>query len=487
MKMKKIASIEIENRKYYIFPVLSFLDAVISRHTAVDIGRYNRLRYVVGEVLKNRIETSYPGGQGPIWVDLFWSDTYFEVSIRDKGVPQWTSFDYNIDNISEDGNDLRNYMLDLWMDGIGMEKLGKDGQRVYIRQEIKNKVAFVKPEPYEEMKALDTNISIRPVLTEEDAIEAIRCVYSEYGYSYSYEKMYYVDTFMRMIHNREIMSFLAVNDHGQTAGHFALSFSDIYENMPEISSVVIRREFRGLGLFAMFVDHCIKVGKENNFRALMGQPVAFHPMSQKAVIRAGFTATSLLLSYLSTAVESEYNKKAERLDLTACVKILDDNAQSRIYPPKELISFIKKMYDRLGWKYEICDALGAAAETQMNIEDISTLRMKKIIIVEASTDLERILQESIKEAIRKKDEMLELVLSLSSPSCEYAYETAKKCRFELSGLIPGGANGDYIIMQKLLAVDRGYDQLVLIGEFEELKNDIIELTFVDKEELINEH
>ena len=66
MKMKKIASIEIENRKYYIFPVLSFLDAVISRHTAVDIGRYNRLRYVVGEVLKNRIETSYPGGQGPI-------------------------------------------------------------------------------------------------------------------------------------------------------------------------------------------------------------------------------------------------------------------------------------------------------------------------------------------------------------------------------------------------------------------------------------
>ena len=51
-----------------------------------------------------------------------------------------------------------------------------------------------------------------------------------------------------------------------------------------------------------------------------------------------------------------------------------------------------------------------------------------------------------------------------------------------SGLIPGGAKADYIIMQQLLAVDRGYDQLVLVGEFEELKNDIIELTFYDKED-----
>jgi hypothetical protein len=53
---------------------------------------------------------------------------------------------------------------------------------------------------------------------------------------------------------------------------------------------------------------------------------------------------------------------------------------------------------------------------------------------------------------------------------------AKQCHFVLSGLIPGGAKGDYLIMQNFLATDRNYEQLVLIGEFEELKNDIIELT-----------
>ena len=457
MSIKKIASIEIVNKKNYVFPVLSFLDAVISRHAAVDIERYNKLRFVVGEVLRNRIEKSYPGGEGAIWVDLFLEDTYFEISIRDKGVPQWTSFEYDIDC-------------------IGMEKLGKDGQRVYIRQNIKNKITFAKPQPYEEITALDNNISIRPVLTKEDVIEAIRCVYSEYGYSYSYEKLYYVDSFVEMIKNGEIKSFLAVNDHGQTAGHFALAFSDMYENMPEMSSVVIRKEFRGLGLFAMFTDYCIKVCKENNCRAIMGQPVAFHPMSQKAFVRAGYTATSLLLSYLGADIESEYNADSKRLDLTACVKILDKNAKSKIYPPKELIPFISKMYDRLGWEYEICEPTGAALESQIMVEDIGTLAMKKIIIREVSTDVEKVLQETIKDAIRKKSEMIELVISLSSPSCEYAYEMAKQCDFVLSGLIPGGAKGDYLIMQNFLATDRNYEQLVLIGEFEELKNDIIELT-----------
>lgn len=481
MKMRKITSIEILNKKFYVFAVLSFLDSIISNHKKVDISRYNKLRFVVGEVLKNRIETSYPGEEGTLWVELFMSDTYFEVSIRDKGVPQWSDFSYNIENITGEDKDLLNYVLDLWMDGIGMEKLGKDGQRVYIRQKILNRYDFVPPQPYVETEVLDTNISIRQVLTEEDAIEAIRCVYSEYGYSYSYERMYYVDNFMRMIQNGEIMSFLAVNEHGQTAGHFALTFSDLYEDMPEISSVVIRKEFRKLGLFSVFVEHCIEVAKEKKFRALMGQPVAFHPMSQKVTLKTGFTATSLLLSYLASDIESEYNQSRRRLDLCVGVKIIDENASSRIYPPKELVAFIKKIYDRLGWKYELVEECDLAEYSEVCIEDVSTLKMNKIIVNSSAADLEGILQNTINDAIFKKNEMLELVISLSNPSCEYGYLTAKKCGFALSGIIPGGSKGDYLIMQKLLGYNREYEQLVVIDEYEELKNDIVSLTAETKE------
>ena len=58
MNKKKLASLEIKNDKLYIFPVMSFIDSIAQRHTAIDISRYNQIRLVAGEILKQRIENS---------------------------------------------------------------------------------------------------------------------------------------------------------------------------------------------------------------------------------------------------------------------------------------------------------------------------------------------------------------------------------------------------------------------------------------------
>ena len=139
----KLASIEIKNKIFYIGAVLSFIDSLAAKHTAIDFGRYNRLRYIVGEMLKNRIEKAYPDTVGTINVDLFLTPLYFEVSIRDKGVPAWSDFTYNEDNDLKKGNELRNYIINKWADGFGMEQLGKDGQRIFVRMNILNKISFI--------------------------------------------------------------------------------------------------------------------------------------------------------------------------------------------------------------------------------------------------------------------------------------------------------------------------------------------------------
>ncbi len=475
MKMKRIASIEIWNQKFYINAVLNFLDVISNYHMGVEFTRYNRLRYVVGEILEKRIENAYPGTRGTIEVEVFISEACCEVSVKDKGVPAWTNFSYDESADIRDEARLRNYLLDLWTDDIGVEQLGKDGQRVFVRMDILHPVAFKAPEPYEDTEVLDTNISIKAVETEEDAIEAIRCIYSEYGYSYSYEKLYYVDRFMDMIKNKELLSFIAVNEHGQTAGHFALAFSDTFKNMPEISSVVTRKEFRGLGLFAKFMDYCLALGEQQGFRAFMGQPVAFHPMSQKAFLKSGFTATSVLLSYISSDVESEYNHNNQRLDLFSSVKILDKSAHTTVYPPEKLCSFVDGIFQKLDWNYEIRHDAALSKSTQMRIENSGLLKSSKVIIHSASDDLKSILEDAVKDTIRRKYEMIEMLISLNDPSCTYAYEIATACGFVLSGLIPGSESNDYLVMQLLIGADCRYDQLVTVGEFEELTRDIVAL------------
>ena len=478
MEKTKIASLQIWNEDFYILPVLSFMDSLASRHGKMSVSRHQQLRFVVGEVLKRRIGNSYPGGRGELYVEFYLAKTFFEVSIRDKGVPGWVDFSYDRADVGKDKKTTENYILDLFVDQIGMEKLGSKGQRIFIRKNIINPVEFKEPEPYPEIEPLDKNISIRPVVTEEDVIEAIRCIYSEYGYSYSYERLYYVDSFMNMLKAGELMSFLMVNDHGQTAGHFALVFSDLYKNMPEVATVVVRKEFRGLGLFSMVMEHSEKVGREIGVRALTGQPVTFHPMSQKAFIKAEYTATSLLMSYIAGKIESEYNKNGERLGLSVCVKMLDKDAQSTIYPPKEMEDFVKKVYDRLGIGYNMPKIGECTEETEITTEINKPLEMMKIILQRAGSDIEEVLRSSVNEAINSKCEMIELVICLNSPSCEKAYEAAKKCEFMLSGIVPGGENGEYIIMQMLPGTKIDFDNIVTIGEFEELRNDIIQINEV---------
>ncbi len=478
-----IATIEIYNNKLYIPAVMGFVDSIVSNHRNYDISNYNRFRFAATEVLKARIEKAYPDSRGKLFVDLSIVNGFFELSIRDKGVPQWADLSYDVEKVAVSREDMRRFMLDMCVDNAGMEKLGKEGQRVFVRQRIRNPLQFTPPKPYGETEPLDKNIRIKAVETEEDAIEAIRCIYSEYGYSYAYEKLYYVDSFMEMIKNGELMSFLAVNDHGQTAGHFALAFSDLYKNMPELSTVVTRREFRGLGLFAKFIEHSMNIAKERGLYAIMGQPVAFHPYSQKAFIRGGYTATSLLLSYINSDIESEYNKNNERLDLLACVKMVDPEASCTLYPPRELRDFVGKIYARLGCKATILDGESTDCQTRMKVEENTALKMKRIIIFEAGEDTGMLLGNTVKDSIRKNHEMIELFISQRSPSAGAGYEMAKAQGFILSGLMPAGSDEDFIVMQLTLKVDRHYDHLVTEGEFKELTDDIIRLTKVCEEDI----
>ena len=458
MHTGKICSISIFNKKFYLNAVNGFLESLAENHKNKNNERFSNFKEAVIKILELRIDNAYPGCDGIINIDIYLTEDYIEISINDKGIPCW------IDDFKSEK-----------VDSIGMENLGKDGQRIFVRMYLMNKIVFKEPDPYPEMKVLDTNISIKRVETEQDVLEAIRCIYSEYGYSYSYQKFYYVDSFMNSIKKNKIMSFLAVNEHGQTAGHFALVFSDKFKNMPEISTVVTRKEFRGLGLFAKFMDYSIELGKANNFRALMGQPVAFHPMSQKAFIKAGFTATSLLLSYINAEIESEYNKNNQRLDLFASIKILDESACSVIYPPEEIKLFIENIFKKANYSYEIGGRTSKAKETQINVHTSRHLKTTRIILSSADDFFERILRETVKDSIKNKLDMVELMISLNDPSCEYAYEIAKKCDFKLSGILPGSETADYIIMQLLLSSDYDYDCLIAVGDYEDLKNEIVEL------------
>lgn len=231
-----------------------------------------------------------------------------------------------------------------------------------------------------------------------------------------------------------------------------------------------------MGLLTKFIGYSIQYAKKNGSRAIMCQPVAFHLMTQKSAIRHGMTATSVLLSYIPSELDSEYNTDSDRLDLFVCVKMLDENAECIIYPPEELTEFADKIYSKAEYKHQICTDRIEAESTRIKFEENRSQKMTRIVLSESGNDIEQLLKDVIKDSIRKKDEMIELFISMKSPSCESGYEAAKRCGFVFSGMIPGAKNDEYIVMQMLLQDEIHYEQLVAVGEYEELKCDIKKIT-----------
>lgn len=393
----------------------------------------------------------------------------FEFSVKDQGEPGWNAIFSKEKEESEEAAARA--------EQVGMERLGREGQRVYTRMKVLQEMHFRKPEPYTEMEVLDREITLKEVKTEEEVIEAIRCIYSEYGYSYAYERLYYADSFLQLVKDRELVAFLAVNAHGQTAGYFALAFSQMYKDMPEISTVVVRRPFRGMGLFSLFMKKSEEIAKKLGCRALMGQPVAYHTMSQKAFLRDGFTPTSMLLNYIESDLQSEYNRDGRRLPLCVAVKILDFGADGEIFPPHELQELLSGIYGRLGFAVKIHPEAEESSvcmpqKTEATSESSSRMCMTRIVLRKAGEDLPQMLKQMVRKAIHEKDEMIELAIFLNDRSCPYGCHAAVKCGFSLSGVIPGGADGDYLIFQMTPGDVMDCESLVLEKKFANLRDEI---------------
>ena len=78
-------------------------------------------------------------------------------------------------------------------------------------------------------------------------------------------------------------------------------------------------------------------------------------------------------------------------------------AYSKIYPPKELTGFLKKIYDGLDWKYELCEDRQLSDSTQISIENHEQLMVTKMILQETADDLEMILKDTIQNTIKNSD------------------------------------------------------------------------------------
>jgi len=465
--MPKIATISITDNESLLEGVLDFIES-ISKKIGFSRSKELKIRGACEELIYDRIKNAYSNG-GIIVIDIILTNDSLEISVQDKGLPYWKSESkYDPLNIDENATGLEDFLVSKMADRTGSEKLGHDGQRTFVW--------FALPTPFEltrradkEHIPLDMDITIREIIDDyQDIISAITCIYDEYQYSYSYERLYYPENIKELISHKKFRSFIAVNAHGEAAGHYGLSFSDDYQAMPEWSTVVVRRPFRGRGIFEKMLVHGIEAAKNMDMRAIMTQPTAYHTATQKIVTRHGFAATGMLFQYAASDMISEYNTDGRRLDLAIAVKMLREDTPRTVYLPEEHSEFLREIYSRLKARREYSKPFQPTQDTNLRYEINGIMKAGKIVVTQAYTDFESELNQIARAMRKNKIEMTEMFINLTDPAAPYAYKTAKDAGYFFTGLMPCAENCDYLVMQNVFGAEIDFSAITTIGEYTDL-------------------
>lgn len=468
--MKKITTIEFLNYPKMTMAVLAYIDE-LQKSMEIDPKKALRFRLACEEVIAQRMKNAY-AKEGTFFADFYASNTELEFSLRDLGEPYWLSEpSYDPSAAKDDLTGIENFLIYKNVDKMGLEKLGREGQRFFVRIAVKLHVR-PKQEQLSEEPPLDTDFRFKSVTDDDnDITAAISCIYNEYGYSYAYEALYYPENFKSMTQSGMFHSYLAVNAHEEVAGHFGLSETDYLKGMPEICTVVVKHRFRGLKIADKMFKYAVEEAKRQGKKSIWCQPTAYHTGTQHICTKLGFTATGFLFQYVNPDLESEYNREKRRLDLTMCVRLFEPQTY-RICCPDEIAPFVVKILKRAGMEGELVESSLPTGESAAKMDINTRVLSAKIIISRVGLEIEDTVKSMLRSCRKNKTEMAELMLSLDDAAAPFAYDILKKHGFFFTGIVPGSENGVYCMMQHLFDSEPDFSVIVTESEYTEVLDDI---------------
>lgn len=410
------------------------------------------------EVLRRRMTYAYKG-IGDITLDIFAGIDRIVIEVADKGTPYWIDVDRQI----------RPYKRKA--DQYVLKKLGREGQRFsmsFMLEPDIDIVTFRKQDGADEV-LLDDNMEVYRIEANEKEInEVMKCIYSNYGYEYPNYVIYEPAEMKSLLMEGRQWSYLARNDHGQIMAHASLAFHEELPGVPEIGALVCKEFCRGRNVAGKIVENICVQAEKSGVRALFGMPVAFHPYSQKILGQLGFVPTGAVLHYVPSFMVGPYADGDRRMDVLVGAKVLSAPGSKAVSVPEKHVSFVQKLYSKLGISCEILPPSEGEGEAVYSVSYSSDLKMAEIQIDNAPESFSEDLSEMMRDLSSNRIEMIEVYLNISNPSASWAYEILEGEGFYFSGIIPCSEKGEYMIMANLMGIPMEWDKLVTDGDYSEV-------------------
>jgi len=410
------------------------------------------------EAFSNIMKHAYPGcSVGDIHIGGTLGMSELEISFHDEGIPFATQMDQYSGVRAEDGavpeSGLGFRLIRNAADEVRFENLGRQGKVLRLTKRLPGSVRIdpVQDDPVVHT-APEQKYEIRPMRPEE-AAQIPRLFWLAYGYTYKNEDFYRPEGLLRLIGSGRVISYVAVGENGDVAGHIGLLRPDPVP-MAEMALLVVAPAHRGRHIMELLADALAEKARAMGLYGLSVNPVTSHTITQKDLYRLGFTPCGLDLAAcppceFKTLVGG--NARPQRESYVHCFRYLAPPPLVTVHIPARHRAMVARIYENFRQTCRIGESAPAASSGDFRIHFDRTLQKGVITVVTAD---ERQWPEILRAAQDMEElagaEVVDLDLPLAQPATALLFDRAERSGFILTGIRPcQSSDGDSARLQRL--------------------------------------
>ncbi len=310
-------------------------------------------------------------------------------------------------------------------------------------------------------------MTFRP-LCPADIPEAINCIREAYGDTYVKPYLYTEEGFLAHSFHGNLSFSVAQAPDGALGGIIAHETSPLFPGQAEIACQVIHRSASGYGLALPLALYQLRQAEKEMFSSYFARALGCHVISQKTLAGMGFTHCGFLPSVFDkTQFHTLYQTGRNlKISQTVAARRGTKSDAGPLSLPDRLVPLARLVYDGMGMSWRLRGTVllppgeGRWEQTEDLRHKVLTLWARQL-----GDGFAQALSARIAPVRDRPLQAVNLFLNLSSPGAAQAVQMAQAQGFLATGFLPGGQDGEYLILHHPLNTPFDVDQIPYLSDY----------------------
>ena len=262
-------------------------------------------------------------------------------------------------------------------------------------------------------------------------------------------------------------SIVARSEQGKVIGAVHLFRSAPYENLYELGSGLVLREYRNLGINRRLFEFAFEqwVPKQPIIEEVWGEPVCNHVINQKAVVDFHYIETALEVALMPAEAYDKEKSASGRVAALSAFRCYRPNPHT-VYLPSVYEKESRFLYSALDDQRTILISDHSLPDSVKSHADVTVFDFAcvcRIAVRSMGSDFDTYMERMEAEAFDQNVVVLQVWINLACPHVGAAVDVLRNRGYFLGGLLPRWFGEDGMLMQKIV-IDPCFDSIHLYSD-----------------------